>query len=278
MNFLICLFYNVRSEHYNFLPGAKNSEITQNIDDSTMISLDPKIIKIEMTTPVTVSMEIDNGNLVRRDRSFDQLIGVHPFHSALPLLQQKELFDTDFYWLIPIGVRYLKGLWEDESTDIRIIDAILNHALEIESKYNFEKDLESLRIIEAFTGNILFTNHTDENINNSNNNNSKKTDKVNSKVVLPLPDVEGNFNTNNILISKLDEPASKGTFNFISAVFESNSDSGRRGDGDKKGNYFYKSAYDLLMTLDAARRYVRTYTTIQKSFHLKYFCFESLFL
>ena len=33
-------------------------------------------------------------------------------------------------WLIPIGVDHLQALWEDDDTDSRILDAIMDYALQ----------------------------------------------------------------------------------------------------------------------------------------------------
>ena len=53
-----------------------------------------------------------------------------PLYKQIPLLQQREIIDREMRWLIPIGVDHLQALWEDDNTDSRILDAVMDYALQ----------------------------------------------------------------------------------------------------------------------------------------------------
>jgi hypothetical protein len=47
----------------------------------------------------------------------------------LPIMQQRDFIEREMRWLIPLGVAHLQSLWEDDETDSRILDAIMDYAL-----------------------------------------------------------------------------------------------------------------------------------------------------
>ena len=126
--------------------------------------------------------------------------GVRPFLSLEPLLQQKDLINREFRWLIPMGVKYLMALWENESTDSRIVNAVLDYAMTWEPEDN--------SVVDQSTGSD--TSNYDKNRQSSGRNND---------------------------------------------IYNGDSD-GHEDDHNQMSNtHFYSSPYELLMTLDVARRY-----------------------
>ena len=70
--------------------------------------------------------------------------GVKPLYKQMPLLQQREIIDREMRWLIPIGVDHLQALWEDDDTDSRILDAIMDYALQSSSSALHSQGLDSV--------------------------------------------------------------------------------------------------------------------------------------
>ena len=177
--------------------------------------------------PKDLSGEIDGNDDDKEDIYVDEdddddMHGVQPYYKMTPLLQRRDLIDREFRWLIPLGVKYLQELWEDESTDSSIIEAILDHALivsemdSLRSSINIQSTDSSYvdipedheDIIESHTSSTKTI--TDDCYDQSNTCNSNKEYKK-------LHPMEENIDVS------------------------SNSN-------------FYSSPYDLLMTLDVARR------------------------
>lgn len=62
-------------------------------------------------------------------RNSGDTVGVRPNAIIVPIMQQRDLIEREMRWLIPLGVGYLQALWEDEDTDSRIIDAVMDYAM-----------------------------------------------------------------------------------------------------------------------------------------------------
>jgi hypothetical protein len=62
-------------------------------------------------------------------RNSREAVGVRPNIPLLPIMQQRDFIEREMRWLIPMGVAHLQSLWEDDETDSRILDAIMDYAL-----------------------------------------------------------------------------------------------------------------------------------------------------
>ena len=177
--------------------------------------------------PKDLSGEIDGNDddkedIYVDDDDDDDMHGVQPYYKMTPLLQRRDLIDREFRWLIPLGVKYLQELWEDESTDSSIIEAILDHALEV-------SEMDSLRSsinIQSTDSSYVDIPEDHEDITESHTSSTKTiTDDCND---------QSNTCNSNKEYKKLHP---------MEENIDVNSNSN-----------FYSSPYDLLMTLDVARR------------------------
>lgn len=62
-------------------------------------------------------------------RNKRETAGIRPNIPMLPIMQQRDLIEREMRWLIPLGVAHLQSLWEDDETDSRILDAVMDYAL-----------------------------------------------------------------------------------------------------------------------------------------------------
>lgn len=153
---------------------------------------------------------------------------VQPYNRVVPLLQRRDLIDREFRWLIPLGVKYLQELWEDESTDSCIIDAVLDYALEVSES-------------QSSTGSGPNVHSTD----------SSYVD-ASANADIDVDDSLNNFST--------CQASSTTTKNNVKeecrSVLPSHDNRKNEVPTHNSNSHFYSSPYDLLMTLDVARRSV----------------------
>eukprot|EP00596_Hydrurales_sp_CCMP1899_P007311 CAMPEP_0119036726 /NCGR_PEP_ID=MMETSP1177-20130426/4642_1 /TAXON_ID=2985 /ORGANISM="Ochromonas sp, Strain CCMP1899" /LENGTH=195 /DNA_ID=CAMNT_0006997007 /DNA_START=882 /DNA_END=1469 /DNA_ORIENTATION=- len=64
------------------------------------------------------------------------------YDPMLPLIAQKDLIDQ-MAWLIPLGVAHLQELFENDDTDSRIIDAILDYTEPMQSKSSEDMEVSA---------------------------------------------------------------------------------------------------------------------------------------
>ena len=164
----------------------------------------------------------DNATDSHRFDDDDDTHGVKPYYRMTPLLQRRDLIDREFRWLIPLGVKYLQELWEDESTDSSIIEAVLDHALKVSETDSL---LNSVNIHSTDSSYVDIPEDHEDSIESF-------TATTNS--------VEKNCNTPS------NTCTSENRYEKVQPIVKH---------ADLRSNSnFYSSPYDLLMTLDVARR------------------------
>jgi hypothetical protein len=84
----------------------------------------PEISATAASEPSTSQWSQDH-----HSRNSLETVGVRPNSPILPIMQQRDLIEREMRWLIPLGVAHLQSLWEDDETDSRILDAVMDYAL-----------------------------------------------------------------------------------------------------------------------------------------------------
>ena len=215
-----------RLDYYDKFPQSQfvdtKLNVCKNHPDTMECSLSGSSIIPKYSSGERDRIEDNADNSHRADDDDDDTHGVKPYYRMTPLLQRRDLIDREFRWLIPLGVKYLQELWEDESTDSSIIEAVLDHALKVS-----ETDLlpNSVNIHSTDSSYVdIPEDHED-----STGSFTATTNSVNKNCNTP-----SNTCTSDNRYAKV-QPIEK------HADLRSNSN-------------FYSSPYDLLMTLDVARK------------------------
>ena len=73
-------------------------------------------------------------------RNSREAAGIRPNVPMLPIMQQRDLIEREMRWLIPLGVAHLQSLWEDDETDSRILDAVMDYALTTSGDTDRDRD------------------------------------------------------------------------------------------------------------------------------------------
>jgi hypothetical protein len=118
----------VRSHVYSNTPQHRGSpyEVDQSTLSQGASSSDSEIIN-RATTATGAAAPLRSQDPYSRNSR--EAVGVRPNIPLLPIMQQRDFIEREMRWLIPMGVAHLQSLWEDDETDSRILDAIMDYAL-----------------------------------------------------------------------------------------------------------------------------------------------------
>jgi hypothetical protein len=121
-------------EHLPMLLNTTNYLFARKVDKeiSAVLLLVLDKIRLEYNDHFPSSCDTESDFCRERKTDFESdSSNVRPLSPLQPLLTQRELIDREFRWLIPLGVAHLQHLMEDENTDSRIVDAVLDYAISI---------------------------------------------------------------------------------------------------------------------------------------------------